>query len=478
MIMFDDVRIETKLTCFFLPQFIAEYFAMCMKKSGIECIFGDESKVLVRRNSSITKAGRTIEIQTVPRFDMCEFLEQEGEEVNQAIIPEKYKFTNMQIGRSRRKFVDAGYDDTKYYNGANIGVIISKVNVEDLFEKSLELLIEPIDSEFKVYLEQQERELVKKEIDRMCKCKTLKDRVRVDIEKGIFMDNVQDMYYNSPQVELYSDIDMMQKLLKCDITELATFESKEIAHVFIEKIILDKIDSIVEWVNCAEVKKNNLDILSEHDQTIGKGFIKDKRSKKIKEYTTNKIHLLLELNSKNTYGFSILHARPEMRDEDIKATGHSLQSIVEQTPIYNSANSIWQVYMKYQVDLEHKNQYLVTYYEDPNGDAPNNMLLVHIPTNHPNIAHIIRIEEYGGINLYTMYEGGFDDAEYETHYDGVLEIETKYNRKNAELGFDKKIYEGLVGLKGELYDIFIKSNPDAMNYVEWLYHLVQEKMKI
>lgn len=486
MIMFNDVRIENELTCFFLPEYIAEYFAMCMEKSGIKCIYGDESKVLVRTKSYYFEVGRRIERTSVPApFDMNEFLKQEGDGENSFAIPKKHKFRWHEIRQSKYEFINAGYDDAKRNDGDKIGVIISNANIEDLFKKALELLVEPIDSEFKVYLEQQEQELIKKEIELTRKCEEQKNRVRMDIEKGIFMNKVQELdedmrdYFDiTSRVALYStDIDMMQKLLNNNAIELSTFESKEIAQSYIEKIILEKIDAIIEWVSCPNIRESTVVIFNKYDYPVGKGYIKEKRSQTIKEYTTNKISLWLGLNAENEYGFSVLKAYPEMCDEDIETTGCSLQSIVEQTPIYKSANPSRQVYMKYQVDLEHKNKYLVTY-EDGDWQAPNNMLLVHIPTNHPNVKHIIRIEEFGEINLYTVNFGGFyDDMYYDTYYDSDREIESKYDRKVVELDLDWDYKNGLVDLRNsELHDMFYKSYPDAMNYVDWLYHSVQEKI--
>lgn len=474
MIMFDDVKFETKLTCFFHPEFITEYFAMCMEKAGIECVYSKQGEL----NNSC--------------FNMCNFLEDQGKLVNQAEIPEKYRIRYTDMVRSMFKFRDAGYDaDNSEYGGYldEIGVIISKVNVDDLFQKSLELLIEPIESEFKVYLEQRAEELKQQEIERRNKCKRIQEQIRIDMQQGIFMEKVQEigkvaydyqLKDNESQVAIYSDVDMMNRVLRRDSTQISTFESKEKARFCIEKAILDKIEVILDWESLHKLNEDTFTILKEYDQPVGKGYIKDKRRQTIKEYTTNKMYLELVLDSKNAYGFSLLLSYPDMRDEDIKPTGQSLKNIVVQTPIYQKTNPIRQAYMEYQVDLEY-DKYLVTYCEDPCWDAPNNMLWVHIPTNHPNIEHIVRIEEYGSIELCSV-NGEWRYDEDQGKEDCDEKIETKYSRKAEELGlidyFSKFPRFNVNSDNNELVDMFAKSYPDVVEFVKWLNQLVEKRKKI
>lgn len=221
------------------------------------------------------------------------------------------------------------------------------------------------------------------------------NRYRNDLDKGLLMKSVG--YFSHADIHMnVSDKNLMERLLT-DVTENSTFETPEIADEYIHESMFSKMDNIVEWLDNASFGERKAFDACFGDETLGHGFVMNRNNRTIREYTTNTVRMVLKHDRTNQYGFSLVTAYPCMMTSDVQPTNRDLTPVIQQTDVYKNASPVKKAYLEYRGDPKY--DALVTYKQ---GDFPaNDHITVHIPTNQPNIKHMVRLKENGSTIMTT-----------------------------------------------------------------------------
>lgn len=218
---------------------------------------------------------------------------------------------------------------------------------------------------------------------------TKADKYRQALDEGPMFDMVTYFGHKDIHAET-TDVALMDRLLT-SVTESSAFPDQKTADDYIKDAMYHSMGDIVDWADNAQFGERSAIDVKFDDETVGKGFVMDKKTRTIKEYTTDTVRLVLKQDKTNPYGFSVLTAFPCMDTPNIQPTGRDLTPIVRATPTYQEASPVKRAYLEYRGKPE--SQLLMAYSagHDPSDDC----ITMYAPTNNPNITHRLRIKEQG-----------------------------------------------------------------------------------
>lgn len=165
-------------------------------------------------------------------------------------------------------------------------------------------------------------------------------------------------------------------------------QSNFVRHDWIENVLSDAL-----YMRCGDIYENirkrpyenkfkfQIDVTFD-DEVIGKGFLRDTKTNLIKEYTTDKIRLVIEADANAEYGFNIKSAFPTIDDYDLtKETHRDITPIMQKTHTYINGSPIKKAYLEYTTNPNSTGK---VYLRDRKYDAS---IMMEIPSDNPNISY-------------------------------------------------------------------------------------------
>ena len=258
------------------------------------------------------------------------------------------------------------------------------------------------------------------------------------------------------------DKNMMERVFD-EVDAVSTFQNADKAEYAISESVLYKMQQIFDTLpKLANGDEFGFDVYfdpnnEEDKQPIGRGFMIDKHTNIIREYTTNTLRLVLTHDDHAKYGFAIKTAYPNIYTPDVTPTNRNLFDIAKQTHQYQSADPTKRAYMMYRTDPN--NTHLITY--KAGQYASDSVVSLHVPTENPNTKHVIRIKE-DEIQLATM-------CDHE-------KIASKYTQLRDQLRPEYSYLHYNVNLRNpELKKAFQNDYPTEVKQIGTLYRTIRDE---
>lgn len=265
------------------------------------------------------------------------------------------------------------------------------------------------------------------------------------------------------------------------------FMSVDDAYQSVENAVMLEADHIAEWViNSGDNSKKSFYVKSPQYETVGRGYMLDKKTNCIKCYDSDTLCIVLKKDNGCELGFTVLTAYPDITKQDHRHANidTDVTKIVKRTKSYKKASPVCKAYMLCQADRN--NPYLVTFKDAK--DHHDDVLSIQIPyaDGDEKCRHTIRIKENktefstsklmdvqvarrmkssGNISEKIIYPGE-DVGKYRTE---GTEITTEKKYIKQRTAFVDKYSEGVepgVDLTNkEAFDDFRKLYPEAARLV-------------
>lgn len=204
----------------------------------------------------------------------------------------------------------------------------------------------------------------------------------------------------------------LDRILKneTDASSVFNTNNKETIDKLIKATILVNIDEITNWINdkndtsktkhiTYEINKN---IKNDDDmQTIGHGFVKEKPSGFIKEYSTNKVRVVLKKDKNTDLGFFILTSYPDIleKSEDLIPTMRNVSKLVKETDSYKkSKNIVKKAYYEYITNPKNTSKATL--------DEKNSVMFIDLVAEEEYVKHSFRLTKDDFSFMSKKYKNG------------------------------------------------------------------------
>lgn len=175
----------------------------------------------------------------------------------------------------------------------------------------------------------------------------------------------------------------------------------------IAETLLQNANRIEAWLNNPNSSPSEAFCTAFPDKETGKGFINDRLTNRLAEYTTDGIRVILRKHNNSALGFSLVTAYPEMWTTDVQPTGRDLSELIRQTKQYQEGDPLYQTFLLERT--QPKQPYVLEY--KPGKTPDDSVMFLNVPTQNPNIEHQIKIKE-NKMFLTTQYHERTEDGRH------------------------------------------------------------------